>query len=357
MAYQHTHSRSISLKHRWRHVQASWRDTQILLREFRAPLFWFSFVVVGGGLLYDGLSTLLGEPLDSRAEAIYIILTSAFLQPSNRDFPSHIVLQIFHFFMPIIGVILLAQGLADFGSLLFNRKSRNKEWEMAVASTLNKHIILVGLGHLGYRVAMKLHEMGENLAIIEFNANADTVSEARELGIPVIHDDATRPATLEAANIQKARTIIMASQNDAMNLQIALKARSMNPQIQVVLRIFDDDFAHALQEQFGFTALSATEMAAPVFAAAAAGVDVTNPISVEGQLLSLARLTILPNSHFAKKTVGYVEDNYHLSIVLLRYDHKSDMHPTDKSPLHSGDVIVVLGGPEQLNRLLQDNGQ
>jgi K+/H+ antiporter YhaU regulatory subunit KhtT len=124
-----------------------------------------------------------------------------------------------------------------------------------------------------------------------------------------------------------------------------------------VVRIFDDDFAHALQEQFGFIALSATEMAAPVFAAAAAGVDVTNPISVEGQLLSLARMTISPKSGFANKTVGYVEDNYHLSIVLLRHDHQSDMHPTDKSPLHIGDVIAVLGGPEQLNRLLNANGQ
>ncbi len=75
-----------------------------------------------------------------------------------------------------------------------------------------------------------------------------------------------------------------------MNLQIALKARSLNPDIEVVIRIFDEDFAHSLQEQFGFTALSATEMAAPVFAAAAAGADVTNPISIEGQQLSLARL-------------------------------------------------------------------
>jgi Trk K+ transport system NAD-binding subunit len=228
---------------------------------------------------------------------------------------------------------------------------------MAVASTLNKHIILVGLGHLGYRVAMKLHEMGETIAVIELNANADTVTAAHNFGIPVIHEDATRPATLEAANIQKARTIILASQNDAMNLQIALKARSLNPNIQVVVRIFDDDFAHALQEQFDFVALSATEMAAPVFAAAAAGVDVTNPISVEGQLLSLARFTISSKSILSNKTVGYVEDNYHLNIVLLRHDHQSEMHPTDKSPLHPGDVIAVLGGPEQLNQLLQDNGQ
>jgi voltage-gated potassium channel len=347
----------IRINHRWRHIQASVRDTFILLSEFRAPVLWFSIAIIGGGILYDFLSKFLNEPVYSLAESIYIVLTATFLQPPNRDFPHHIALQLFHFIMPIVGLIVLAQGLADFGGLLFNRRSRNKEWEMAVASTLNKHIILIGLGHLGYRVALKLHEMGENVAVIELNTNADTVNAARSLGIPVIHDDATRPAALESANIHKARAIILASQNDAMNLQIALKARSLNPGIQVVVRIFDDDFAHALQEQFGFIALSATEMAAPVFAAAAAGVDVTNPISVEGQLLSLARLTISADAPFAKNTVGYVEDNYHLNIVLLRHDHHSEMHPTDKSQLHPGDVIAVLGGPEQLNQLLHDNGQ
>jgi Trk K+ transport system NAD-binding subunit len=175
------------------------------------------------------------------------------------------------------------------------------------------------------------------------------------MGIPVIQADARHPGALEGANIKEARTIILASQDDAMNLQIALKARSLNPNIQVVIRIFDEDFAHSLQEQFGFTALSATEMAAPVFAAAASGADVTNPISVEGQQLSLARLTIPASSRLADKSVGYVEDNYHLNIILLRHDHQSEMHPTDTRPLHAGDTLAVLGGPEQLSRLMQDN--
>lgn len=342
-------------KHRWRRIQAGFRDTTILMREFRTPLLWFSSAVLGGGILYHFLSEKLNEPVYSLAESIYIVLISTFLQPPNREFPHHILLQAFHFLMPIVGLVALAQGLADFASLLFNRKSRNKEWEMAVASTMNNHIILVGLGHLGYRVAMKLHEMNENIAVIDLKANGDTVAAVRELDIPVIHDDATRPAALEAANIKDARTIILASQNDAMNLQIALKARSMNPKIQVVIRIFDEDFAHALQEQFGFVALSATEMAAPVFASAAAGVDVTNPISIEGQLLSLARLTINENSPLSNKTVGHIEDNYHLNVVLLRHDHRSEMHPTDKSELHAGDTIAVLGSSAQLQTLIQAN--
>jgi voltage-gated potassium channel len=342
------------MRDHWRSLRAGWRDTLILINEFKSPLLFFTITVIGGGLAYFILAQAAGEPVKTMGEAIYTILAATVLQPIN-EFPKNIVLQLFHFAMPLVGIIFLAQGLTDFGVLLFNRKSRGKEWEMAVASTMNQHIVLVGLGHLGYRVAQKLHEMGENVAVVEINLGTHTTSAARDMGIPVIQADARTPGSLESANIKDARTIILASQNDAMNLQIALKARSLNPKIQVVIRIFDEDFAHALRDQFGFIALSATEMAAPVFAAAAAGADVTNPISIEGQLLGLARVTIRPNSVFANKTVGYVEDNYHLNIVLLRHDHESEMHPTDSWPLHAGDTLAVLGGPEQLNRLVHDN--
>jgi len=342
------------LKKQIRQWKAGWRDTLILLKEFRSPLLIFAVAVIGGGFAYAAIAKLVGAPVQSLTEAIYIVLTAAFLQPVG-EFPRHFGLQVFHFLMPLIGIIILAQGLADFGSLLFNRRARNKEWEMAVASTMSKHIVLIGLGHLGYRVTQRLHEMGENVAVVELSPDTHTAIAAREMGIPVIEGDARHAAALEAANIKDARTIILASQHDAMNLQIALKARSLNPTIQVVIRIFDADFAQSLQEQFGFTALSATEMAAPVFAAAASGADVTNPISIEGQQLSLARLTIPAASSLADKTVGYVEDNYHLNIILLRHDHHSEMHPTDTRPLHSGDTLAVLGGPEQLSRLMQDN--
>jgi Trk K+ transport system NAD-binding subunit len=339
---------------RLRQWQAGWRDTVILMKEFQWPLLSFTVAVVGGGLAYAMIARLGEEPVPGLSEAIYIVLTAVFLQPAG-EFPEHWGLQLFHFIMPVIGLVILAQGLADFGSLLFNRRARNKEWEMAVASTMNKHIVLIGLGHLGYRVAQRLHEMGEPVVVVEMNLGTHTTAAARDMGIPVIQADARHPGSLEGANIKDARTIILASQDDAMNLQIALKARSLNPTIQVVIRIFDEDFAHSLQEQFGFIALSATEMAAPVFAAAAAGADVTSPISIEGQQLSLARLTIPGSSSLANKTVGYVEDNYHLNIILLRHDHQSEMHPTDTRPLHAGDTLAVLGGPEQLSRLMQDN--
>jgi len=178
----------------------------------------------------------------------------------------------------------------------------------------------------------------------------------QDMKIPVIQEDASRPATLEAAGVRRAKTIILATQNDSLNLQIAVKARSYNPDIQVVIRIFDEDFAKSLQEQFKFTALSATGMAAPVFAAAAAGADVTSPISVEGQQLSLARLSVAAGSDLTGMQVGQVEDQYHLNIILVRHDGHSEMHPTDSLLIQSGDTLAVLAGPEALITLLHDNG-
>jgi len=340
-----------SLHRKWR---ATWRDTLLLLRDFRGPLLLFALLIVGGGSLYFYLAEQSGEPLNSRVEAVYLVLTMVFFQAAG-DFPKTWHLQIFYFAMPIIGIGILAQGLTDFGVLLFNRRARSKEWQMAVASTFNNHIILVGLGHLGYRVVRQLHEMDQDVVVVESAPRDDLVTNLRALDIPVLQGDAVREAMLEAAGVRRARVLVLCTQNDNLNMQIAVKARSMNPNIQVVMRIFDDDFAAALQKQFGFSALSATGMAAPVFAATAAGMDISHPITVEGQALSLARLDISPRSKLANLSVSQVEQNYDVSVVLLRHANGRDLHPAGDKRLAANDLVAVLGGHEQINRLAQDN--
>ncbi len=341
-------------KHYLRKLKAAWRDTWLLLREFGTPLLIFSLAILGGGISYYLLSARAGEPLGHPLEAIYQVLLLTFFQ-SIGQFPHQWYLGIFYFIMPVIGLIILAQGVTEFSVMLFNRRARGKEWEIAVASTLNKHIILVGLGHLGFRVAEELTEMGQEIVIIEANPKADLINTVKTRGIPVIQDDATRDLTLESAGVQSARAIILCTQNDSLNLKVALKARRLNPDIQVIIRIFDDDFAHALQEQFGYTAFSATGMAAPAFAAAASGVDMTRPITVEGQSMSLANLKVEPTSLLINQTINEVEQRYNLSVVYIRRKSTSDFHPPADYSLSAHDVLAVLGGPHEIRSLASDN--
>lgn len=339
---------------RLRQVRASLRDTWLLLREFGWPLLMFTVAVGGGGALYHLLSQASPEPVSNLAEAIYQVLALTFLQ-SVGDFPSTWYLELFYFIMPIIGLIIVAQGVTDFGILLFNRRARGKEWEMAVASTFSNHIVLIGLGHLGFRVVRDLYEMDLEVVVVEKNPAADTVASVKRMGIPVLQDDATRMVTLESAGVPRASAILLCTQNDSLNLQIALKARRLNPNIQVVIRIFDDDFAAALHEQFGFTAFSATGMAAPAFAAAAAGADMTRPITIEGETLTLARVKISEASTLCAHTMGSLEKKYNLSVVLLRRNHESDLHPPAETQILPGDTLGILGGLPEIGLIMADN--
>ena len=341
-------------KHRLRKLKAGWRDTWLLLGEFAVPLLIFTLTILGGGLGYYFLARYAGEALATPLEAIYQVLTMTFLQ-TGGNFPHTWYLGLFHFIMPVIGLIILAQGVTEFSVMLFNRRARGKEWEVAVASTYNNHIILVGLGHLGFRVAEELMNGDQEIVIIEENPKADLINSTKAMGIPVIQDDATREHALESAGVQHARAIILCTQNDSLNLKVALKARRLNPEIQVIIRIFDDDFAHALHEQFGYTAFSATGMAAPAFAAAASGVDMTRPITIEGQSMSLAYIKVEPVSRLVNLTVSEIEQTYNLSVVFIRRNGTSDFHPPADCHLSDQDVIAVLGGPNEIRSLAGDN--
>ena len=339
---------------RRRKLRATWRDTWLLLRQFRWPLTAFVIAIVGGGFLYYVLSNLAGEPMDHPVEAMYHVLGLTFLQPSG-EFPQAWYLELFYFLMPVIGIGIFAQGVAEFGVLFFNRRARGKEWEMAVASTFTNHVILVGLGHLGFRVVRYLHEMDQEVVVVEKNPRADLLNSVRQMDIPVIEDDASREITLDASGVGRARSIILCTQNDSLNLQVALKARKKDPAIKVIIRIFDDDFANELHNQFGFTAMSATGMAAPAFASAASGVDMTNPIAVEGEALSLARLNVNPFSSLVDQSIGQVEEKYNISVVLLRRHEEADFHPVASRSLEVGDVLAILGGPAEISLLVNEN--
>lgn len=338
----------------FRKMRASWRDTLLLLREFRQPLLLFTLVVIGSGWLYYSLSILAGQRLSSPIEGIYVALTLSFFQPTI-NFPSHWYLQVFFFIMPIIGIGILAQGLADFAIMLFNRRARGKEWEMAVASTFDNHIILVGLGHLGYNVVKKLCDLNQECVVIEINPQADLVHNVREAGVPVIEDDATRESILVAAGTARAKAIILCTQDDSLNLRVALKARSLNPKVEVVVRIFDDDFAASLQKQFGFRAFSATGMAAPLFAAVAADVDITPPLMIEGEPHHLARMQVTPESRLKALTVSEIEEKFRVSIILLREKGQPEFHPRGEECVQPGQTLAIFGKPDQINKILHEN--
>lgn len=346
------HSRE--LKHR---LLAELRDARVLLHESRTALLIFAFVMLIGSLalwlLY--VDPLTGSRIDF-GEAIFAAFGLMFFE-STLSFPHNIFLRILFFLIPIAGVGALADGVLRFGSALINKQNRGEKWQIAMASTLNEHVIVCGAGKIGFRVILELRKLGREVVVIERNADGRFIDKLRSMSIPLIIADARRSETLYKANIERAAAIIPCTEDELTNLDIALDARDIKPDIKVVLRMFDPDLARRVEKGFGIhTALSTSAIAAPVFAASALDLNVKSSFYVGDKLLNLSELVIQPRSLLRDWTVERLEREMDLNVVSYTDGDLVDLHPMPERVLTQGVQILVLTTLETLRQLHTMNG-
>ena len=221
-----------------------------------------------------------------------------------------------------------------------------------MASTYNNHVIVCGLGKVGYRVVLELLHFGRDVVGIESNPEGRFVEKAQALDIPIIIADARRSENLVKAGVQRADAIIPCTDNELTNLDIALDARDLNPDIKVVMRLFDPDLARRVEKGFGIhTAFSVSALAAPIFAAAAMRVDVKYSFYVGDTLLNLGQVVVKPDSELIGWNVHKLETELDLSVVYYCGPQIADLHPGPDLSLNAGDEILVLASLDALQRL------
>lgn len=159
------------------------------------------------------------------------------------------------------------------------------------------HVIVVGLGNVGTRVIRQLHDLGVEMVAVDKDSDARGASVAREHGIPMIVGDAARAETLRLASVQTCQALVIVSTDDVTNLQAALTGRDTQPDLRVVLRLFDGDFADRVQRVFNIgVSRSVSYLAAPAFAAQMMEREVVATIPVERHVLLVAEVPVAPGS-------------------------------------------------------------
>lgn len=103
------------------------------------------------------------------------------------------------------------------------------------------HVIVVGMGQVGVRLAQELRALGVAVVGIERNGDAASLGMARELSIPVIIGDATSRRVLQRAGIEGAVALVAAGSQERDSIAVALSAIAVSPHLQVALRAGADD--------------------------------------------------------------------------------------------------------------------
>ena len=336
---------------RW--LRAYLRDTRVLLRQSRGTLVLF-FLLLVVGMVALRYTYSPEQPL-GWGRAFHITFKLMFFE-TVAEYPDHPVAQAVFVLWPILGLFLVVNGVVRFGTAFFNRQERREAWQVAVASTYREHIVVCGLGKVGYRVTLQLLRMQHDVVGIEQDPEGIFLDRLRTEGVPILVGDARRSDLLEKAGVRVASAVVACTEDDLTNLEIALEARELNPGVKIVMRMFDEQLAERVRKGFGIhTAFSTSALAAPAFAAAATRAAVEHSLYVDDVLLNVSRVTVAPGSPLAGKRVGEVEQELDLSIILHRGMEGMSLHPRPDRVLREGDQIVVFATLEALARLNQMN--
>lgn len=212
------------------------------------------------------------------------------------------------------------------------------------------HVIVCGLGQAGTQVLVRLHQAGVPCIGIERSAEASGLVTARALEIPVVIGDARSPGTLEDLHLDRARALMALTTDDLANIQCALKARELNPDLRVVLRCFDQQLAERLDRTIDLDLTrSVADLAAPPFAAALLGRELGEPLPVSNMPLRLLETTIPAQSPLVGRTVREAEAGGG-----LRFLHCGGRwRPRTNLELVAGEEIAVVGTREACDALLR----
>ncbi|WP_367326186.1 NAD-binding protein [Streptomyces sp. HUAS ZL42] len=176
---------------------------------------------------------------------------------------------------------------------------------------LGGHVVLLGLGKIGTRVLTRLRELNIPVVCVESGPEARGLAVARRLRVPVVLGDVTQEGVLEAAKIHRAHALLAVTSSDTTNLEAALYARSVRPDLRVVLRLYDDDFATAVYRTLraahphaSTRSRSVSHLAAPAFAGAMLGRQILGAIPVERRVLLFAALEVGGHPQLEGRTVA-----------------------------------------------------
>jgi CPA2 family monovalent cation:H+ antiporter-2 len=112
---------------------------------------------------------------------------------------------------------------------------------------LTGHVLLVGYGRVGRRIADALSVRGIPLVVAE--QNRDVVEELRRRNFPAVSGNASEPAVLIQAHIARAGVLVVAIPDAAGVRKMVETARALNPKVEILLRTHSDEEATLLRRE------------------------------------------------------------------------------------------------------------
>jgi CPA2 family monovalent cation:H+ antiporter-2 len=249
----------------------------------------------------------------------------------------------------------------------------------AAVAALEDHVIVAGYGVNGRNLARVLGRVGIPFVVVDINP--DAVRLERRRGRTILYGDATRLEVLEHAGVRRARILVIAISDAAATRAAAALARRLNPRIRIVVR------SRYVQEVDPLLALGVDEVVPEEFETSVeifarvlrrylvprdriaeltrevrqgayemfrAPWDGQTPPRALRRFLGDLTLEVYraePGSAVAGQALracGLREQSGATVVAIQRPSAETIVNPTGSARVEDGDMVLVLGRPEQL---------
>lgn len=243
---------------------------------------------------------------------------------------------------------------------VFRRRRTLKE-----IKKMKNHVIVCGAGRTGRQVAEELLMAGEAFVVVE--RDPEKVKELQSLlpDLVIVEGDATVDHFLEEAGIREARGLVACLSADTDNLFVCLTARDLRADIQIVARAYGEETVpklyragadHVVSPNASGAIRMASFMLRPVVVSfldiATRSPDLT---------LRMEQAIVSASSPYAGRTLldAQIPQNTGLIVIGIRKTGAEGasgepsyvFNPQAGTRLDPGDVLIVLGKPEQIDQL------
>ena len=227
--------------------------------------------------------------------------------------------------------------------------------------TLNRHVIVCGIGTTGWHIAEELRAVGIPFVVVDVKKERlEEMNEEFGGTLLYVHGDASDDHVLDLAGVTRARGVISALNDDKANLFVTISARALNPTARIVAKTIEPSTEGKLRRA------GADAVVAPNYIG---GVrlfnEMVSPKTVafldrmvqfgSGISVGIEAIDIPDGSPLAGKRLA--ETNIREAGALVVAVHLADgdyvYNPGSEHRLESGDSLIVLAETEDVVALRQ----
>lgn len=202
-------------------------------------------------------------------------------------------------------------------------------------------VLIIGAGKVGEAAARALHRKGVPVHAID--RTPGVLERMRDFVDGVFPGDAADRRVLHKAGIDKAASVLLTTNDDAMNIYLAVYCRRLKPTLRIVSRVTHERNVEAIHRAGADFVLSYTTLGIEAVMSLLRGYDLV----LLGEGVELFSIPVPPSLAGRPLRESGIGSRTGMSVVALQVDDKLSTQLTSETLLPQDATLLMLGSLEQ----------